>query len=356
MKLAQAASQLAERLPVPDALIRAGISGMVERTDRSLCQQQPGASPTEAFAQAMAAYPIAIHTDAANAQHYELPPGFFELVLGSRLKYSSCYFENGDDLDGAEENALSKTVANANLADGQQILELGCGWGSLSLYMAEMFPRARITAVSNSNSQRKHIEASALARGLNNLQVVTCDMNAFAPDQLYDRVVSIEMFEHMANWQSLLSQIKTWLKPDGRVLVHVFAHKAAPYRFDVADKQDWIAQHFFTGGIMPSHRLMHCFPDLFAVESEWRWSGTHYARTARSWLHSFDRNIEAIMPLLRATYGADARLWKRRWRMFFLATEGLFSHAGGESWGISQYRLKPASGNAEPHLAWPRAG
>jgi cyclopropane-fatty-acyl-phospholipid synthase len=341
MKFAEAASYLAERLPVPDALIRAGISGLVGRTDRSL--STAGHSPELEFAREMDHYPIAIHTDAANAQHYELPAGFFELVLGPRLKYSCCYFENGEtELDIAEENALARTAANAGLANGQQILELGCGWGSLSLYMAETFPQARITAVSNSHSQRRHIEASALARGLTNLRVITCDMNDFVAGPLYDRVVSVEMFEHMSNWRALLANVNSWLRPNGRAFVHVFTHNAAPYRFDAAAKEDWIARHFFTGGIMPSHGLMRCFPDLFSIESDWRWSGTNYARTARGWLNNFDRNIDAILPLLRATYGGDASLWKRRWRMFFLATEGLFGHAGGESWGISQYRLKPA--------------
>jgi cyclopropane-fatty-acyl-phospholipid synthase len=350
MKLTEAASFLAERLPVPDALIRAGISGMVQRTDRTLGagaqvaneNGAPGPLP-EAFARSMDNYPIAIHTDAANAQHYELPSGFFELVLGPRMKYSSCYFEPGDhELDAAELHALQRTVANAGLANGQRILELGCGWGSLSLYMAETFPQAQITAVSNSHSQRAHIEAMAMAHGLSNLTVITCDMNDLETDQRYDRVVSVEMFEHMANWRALLTKVRSWLTPSGRVFIHVFTHSAAPYRFDAADKEDWIAQHFFTGGIMPSHGLMHCFPDLFDVESEWRWCGTHYARTARAWLGNFDRNSGAIMPLLRETYGADAQLWKRRWRMFFLATEGLFGHAGGKSWGVSQYCLAPA--------------
>jgi cyclopropane-fatty-acyl-phospholipid synthase len=340
MTFAQAASFLAERLPVPDRLIRAGISGMVGRTDRSL---NGGGLPASRFAEDMENYPIATNTDAANAQHYEVPAEFFELVLGPRLKYSSCYYEGpADALDTAEANALARTVAAANIADGQQILELGCGWGSLSLHLAEHFPKARITAVSNAQSQRAFIETSARTRGLTNLRVITCDMNDFVADQLYDRVVSVEMFEHMANWRALFTKVKSWLQPNGRVFIHVFTHNASPYRFDASEKADWIAQHFFTGGIMPSHDLMHCFPDLFTMEAEWRWSGTHYANTARDWLNNFDRNAAAIMPVLRRTYGADAPLWKRRWRMFFLATEGLFGHAGGKSWGISQYRLKRA--------------
>jgi len=354
MKLAEAASYLAERLPVPDALIRAGISGMVQRTDRSLgaASTAAGLAADAAFARDMDNYPIAIHTDAANAQHYEVQAGFFEQVLGARLKYSCCYFEHEEEaLDAAEENALARSAANADLIDGQEVLELGCGWGSLSLYMAERFPHSRITAVSNSHSQRDFIEARAKARGLTNVQVITCDMNDFKAAQLYDRVVSIEMFEHMANWRALLTNVRSWMKPEGRAFIHVFTHSAAPYRFDTADKEDWIAQHFFTGGIMPNHGLMHCFPDLFEVETEWRWSGTHYARTARGWLNNFDRNIAAVMPNLRKTYGAEAPLWKRRWRMFFLATEGLFGHADGKSWGISQYRLKPVRPGQGPHPA-----
>jgi len=341
MKLAEAASYVAERFPLPDAMIRAGVAALVSRTDRDLSGAD--AMAEDLFARDMDNYPIAIHTDAANAQHYEVPAAFFEHVLGPRRKYSSCFYAQGSEtLAAAEDEALALTAAHAALADGQTILELGCGWGSLSLYMAQRYPHARITCVSNSNSQRAFIEQAAQARGLTNVNVITCDMNDFAPAETFDRVVSVEMFEHMANWRALLGKVKHWLQPDGRLFIHIFTHHAAPYRFDSAEKADWIAQHFFTGGIMPSHGLMNCFPDLFKMEAEWRWSGTHYARTARQWLENFDANIALIMPILQATYGADAALWKRRWRMFFLATEGLFGHAGGQSWGISHYRLAPA--------------
>ena len=210
--------------------------------------------------------------------------------------------------------------------------------------MASHLPKARITSVSNSHSQGEFIRAQARARGLTNLTVVTADMNDFAPAEpaSFDRVVSVEMFEHMANWRALLTKGRGWLKPEGRLFIHIFTHRTGPYRFDVEDEADWIAQHFFAGGVMPSHNLMRQFPDLFEVEQDWRWSGTHYQRTALHWLENYDRNISAIRPVLAAVYGDQATLWGRRWRLFFLATAGLFGHRNGEEWGVSHYRLRPA--------------
>lgn len=337
--LAVLAASAAERLPVPDALSRLGISLMVGRTRQRLQSMGPADAD---FAAGMAAFPIAEHTDAANAQHYEVPAAFFGLVLGPRRKYSCCLYDGpATTLAEAELRALEETAAHAALGEGQTILELGCGWGSLSLFMAERFPSARITAVSNSTSQRAYIEAEADRRGLSNLRVITADMNAFEAPGLFDRIVSVEMFEHMANWRPLLARLRQWLKPDGRALIHVFTHRSAPYRFDRTDKADWIAQHFFTGGIMPSRGLMHCFPDLFRVEQEWQWNGQHYARTAEDWLRNFDANRAAIRRVLLPVYGAETRLWERRWRLFFLATAGLFGHASGEEWGVTHYRLAP---------------
>ncbi|GAU85455.1 cyclopropane-fatty-acyl-phospholipid synthase family protein [Bosea sp. BIWAKO-01] len=340
MTIMRTLSSWGEALPVPDALSRVVIGSLVARTDRALASGQGDAA---AFARAMAQRPIAQHTGAANAQHYEVPAAFFEQVLGRRRKYSSCYYRgSGDSLAEAEETALALTAEHAGLADGQDILELGCGWGSLSLWLAERLPTSRIVSVSNSASQRGYIEAQAKARGLGNLRVVTADMNDFATPERFDRVVSVEMFEHMANWRALLARTRHWLKPDGRLFIHVFAHARGCYHFDVADSADWIAQHFFTGGLMPSVQLAHQFPDLFAVEEEWRWSGEHYRRTAEHWLGNFDLNLPVIRPILREVYGQDAALWCRRWRLFFLATSGLFGHAGGDVWGVSHYRLKPA--------------
>jgi cyclopropane-fatty-acyl-phospholipid synthase len=341
MSLISSAIRVAERRPLPDPMTRMGIEFLVGRTRSKLA----AASDREEgnFARAMEEYPIAEHANAANAQHYELPPEFFALTLGPRRKYSCCLYSTGHEtLADAERLALEETVAHAGLADGQSILELGCGWGSLTLFMAERFPRTNITAVSNSTPQRLHIEAEAVARGLGNIRVVTADMNAFEPDSIYDRVVSVEMFEHMSNWRSLLARIKTWLAPQqGRLFIHVFSHRRSSYRFDHNNEADWIGQHFFTGGIMPSHGLIRQFPDCFAVEQDWRWNGLHYQKTAIDWLARFDANRPHIDRILSKVYGPDAGLWRQRWRLFYLATAGLFGHAGGEEWGVSHYLLRP---------------
>lgn len=339
MTIMQRLSSWGEAWPVPDAVSRLVIASLVGRTDRTLAAKPANAA---GFAQEMADQPIALHTDAANAQHYEVPAAFFDHVLGPRRKYSCSYYaEPGDSLAAAEDRALALSAEHAGLTDGQDILELGCGWGSLSLWMAETYPKARIVSVSNSASQRAFIEQRARERGLHNLRVITADMNDFAIEERFDRVVSVEMFEHMANWRALLGRVHGWLKPDGRLFLHVFAHAQGCYRFESGDNADWIAQHFFTGGIMPSAALAHQFPELFAVEEEWRWSGEHYRRTAEDWLTNFDRNLPAIDPILREVYGEDAPLWRRRWRLFFLATSGLFGHAGGDCWGVNHYRLCP---------------
>ncbi len=332
----------AERVPLPDAVIRSAISELCARTAARLGGADAMGDPE--FARLLTTRPIAEHTDAANSQHYEVPAAFFARVLGPNRKYSCCFYkEPVSTLREAEEEALRQTVANADLQDGQTILELGCGWGSLSLFMARQFPRAKITAVSNSHSQRRAIEEMAAARGLLNLRVVTADMNGFAPDARFDRIVSVEMFEHMMNWRELLSRVRSWLLPDGRLFMHIFTHRTGSYLFDPNDREDWIAQHFFTGGIMPSHGLIRQYADLFAVEKEWRWSGTHYQRTARDWLANFDADYNRILQVLQPVYGDDTALWMRRWRWFFLATAGLFGHDEGREWGVSHYRLRPAN-------------
>ncbi|MFY0615558.1 MAG: class I SAM-dependent methyltransferase [Hyphomicrobiaceae bacterium] len=339
MSIVEHALAATERTPFPDFVTRAGVHYLVDRTKKHLAHQP--ADTSARFARDMTGFPIALATTEANQQHYEIPARFFELILGQRRKYSCGYYPTADTtLDQAEEAALAQSCIHAGLADGQNILELGCGWGSLTLWMAQQYPNARITAVSNSASQRDHIKEQASARGLHNVQVITADMNDFVAHDNYDRVLSVEMFEHMSNWHQLLGRIRDWLTPNGRIFVHVFTHKTAPYRFDHTDKSDWIAQHFFTGGIMPSRDLIHQFPDLVAVEDEWHWSGDHYERTARDWLANYDRNSAEIDAVLASVYGEDARLWKRRWRLFFLATLGLFGHDGGREWGVSHYRLR----------------
>jgi len=340
MNITAAAIGAGERVAWPDPLIRAAIRMLVGQTKRRL--QRQSVSGEAEFARRMADYPIALNTQEANDQHYELPAEFFALMLGPQRKYSCCYYAHpGLTLAGAEERALAETARHAALADGQRILELGCGWGSLSLWMARHYRAARIVSVSNSHSQRAHIAARAQAEGLRNLTVIAADINGFAPLGQFDRVVSVEMFEHMSNWRALLERTASWLTPQGMLFLHVFSHRRAPYRFDTGNRADWIAQHFFTGGIMPSHGLIRRFGDLFAVEQEWWWDGTHYRRTAEHWLANFDRNTDAIDTVLRGVYGADAALWRRRWRLFLHATAGLFGHSDGQEWGVSHYRLRP---------------
>ena len=342
MNLSALATAAAERVDVPDAVLRASIAAMVARSARDLARA-PGRDA--AFADLMAKMPIAVHTASANAQHYELPAAFFGACLGPARKYSSCFYaQSGDGLAGAEQAALVKTCFTAGLADGQRILELGCGWGSLSLFMAARYPSAEIVAVSNSFSQRAFIEGEAARQGVRNLRVVTADMNDFAPGVMFDRVVSVEMFEHIANWRALLGRVRGWLKPEGRLFLHVFTHPVTAYRFDHEHGADWIARYFFTGGIMPSHTLIREYADLFTVEVEQRWPGTHYQKTALHWLANFDAHREEVDTLLVAAYGAEAGIWRRRWRLFFLAVAGLFGHENGAVWGVSQYRLAPVAG------------
>lgn len=341
MSLVSRIIDTAERTPLPDVMIRAGINALCSRTAARLAAGN--AESDAAFARDMAARAIAEHTAAANTQHYEVPAEFFAKVLGANRKYSSCFYSDAHStLQEAEEEALRQTVVHADLADGQAILELGCGWGSLSLWMARQFPGATIVAVSNSNSQREYIEAAARTRGLANLTVVTCDMNVFDPKQTFDRIVSVEMFEHMMNWRELMTRVRSWLRADGRFFMHIFTHRSGAYLFDRADKEDWIAQHFFTGGVMPSHHLIRQYADLFDVEKEWQWSGVHYQRTALDWLANFDQNRDAIAAVLQPVYGQSTGLWMRRWRWFFLATAGLFGYADGNEWGVSHYRMKKA--------------
>jgi cyclopropane-fatty-acyl-phospholipid synthase len=280
----------------------------------------------------------------ANRQHYEVPAEFFEVVLGRNLKYSSALWDPGTaSLDDAEARMLALTCERAGLADGQRILDLGCGWGSLALFAAERHPGARITAVSNSASQGAFVRARAAARGLGNVEVVTADVNRFAPPGRFDRVVSVEMFEHVRNWPELLRRVRGWLEPGGRLFVHVFAHRRFAYPFEVDGDGDWMARHFFTGGIMPSHELLARVGGPLEVEARWLVPGTHYQRTAEAWLRRLDSGFpRAVAALARALPRREAELQARRWRIFFLACAELFGFAGGEEWVVSHHRLAPA--------------
>ena len=315
MSFVSAIMGTAERVPLPDAIIRAAIQRLCSRTATKLATGNAESDAWLAFAR----------------------------VLGPNRKYSCCFYkEAASTLQEAEEEALRQTVEHADLADGQSILELGCGWGSLSLWMARQFPHSQVSAVSNSNAQREYIEGEVAKRGLANLHVITLDVDLFAPEARYDRILSIEMFEHMLNWRELMVRLRAWLKPGGRFFLHIFTHRSGAYLFDRAGGEDWIAQRFFTGGVMPSHHLIRQYADLFEVEKEWRWSGVHYQRTAQDWLDNFDSHRDEIERVLRKIHGGETALRMRRWRWFLLATAGLFGYAGGSEWGVSHYRLKAA--------------
>ena len=289
----------------------------------------------------MHASPIALSTGEANAQHYELPTEFFQLCLGKHLKYSSCYYRTGkESLDQAEADMLTITCERAALEDGQHVLEFGCGWGSLSLFMAARYPNSRITAVSNSRTQKAFIDAQAANRGLKNLTVITCDMNIFSIDHRFDRIVSVEMFEHMRNWGKLLAKAASFLKPDGKMFIHIFTHREHAYLYDHTDESDFIGKYFFTGGIMPSDHLMLYFQDHLQVEEHWRVPGTHYGQTSEHWLANMDANKSKIMPIVEKTYGQhNAVKWWNYWRVFYMACAELWNYKNGSEWMVSHYRL-----------------
>ena len=342
--------RLAEAGLVPDPLLRAGIRRLLRRRLRELAKATPEEELRAklAFLDESRRAPIALVPGVANEQHYEVPPAFFESVLGPRMKYSCALFDEGvRELGAAEERMLAATCARAGIEDGMRVLDLGCGWGSLSLFVAERFPRCRVLAVSNSKPQREFVLGRAARAGLDNVEVRTADVNAFEPDARFDRVVSVEMFEHVRNHERLLARIARWLEPGGRLFVHHFAHREHAYPYEAVSDDDWMARHFFSGGIMPSDDLLRHHPRDLVVEAQWRVAGTHYQRTSEAWLARLDERRERVLPVLAQAYGRDAApLWLARWRLFFLACAELFGFRGGREWWVSHVRLAPREGVA----------
>lgn len=335
--------QFAEMGFVPDTLVRIGIRRLLRNrlntlSSKSDAQRQKA---TLEFAAQLRGSPLAIATDAANQQHYEVPAEFFEFVLGPRLKYSCCHYHDAEtSLGDAEDEMLRQTCERAEIADGHSILELGCGWGSLTLWMAENFRGSQITAVSNSVSQRDFIAGQARKKGFTNITVITADMRDFECHDRFDRVLSVEMFEHMRNYELLLRRLADWLADDGKAFVHVFCHRDTPYLFETEGTANWMGQHFFTGGMMPSEDLFQQFETDLKVEHQWRVDGLHYRRTCEAWLQNLDRNRDAILNRFEQDLSAkDARRNLQRWRIFFMACAELFRFEGGQEWFVSHYRF-----------------
>ena len=329
---------------VPDALTRYGIRQMCQQRliDENAQDIEKADLRFRKMLEELKRSPIAIETAAANEQHYEVPTRFFQLCLGKRLKYSSCFYQNGNEtLDEAEVAMLGLYSERAELKDGQHILELGCGWGSFTLWMAENYPNARITAVSNSATQRQHIEAVCRERDWQHVKVITCDVNILDLEvEQFDRVVSVEMFEHMRNYQTLLNRISKWMKHDAKLFVHIFCHRYVMYPFETEGEDNWMGKYFFTGGIMPSaDTLLHFQQDL-NIEQRWLLSGEHYEKTSNHWLANQDAHRDEIMQIMKATYGEhDAKRWFNRWRMFWLACAELFGLEDGNEWLVAHYQF-----------------
>jgi cyclopropane-fatty-acyl-phospholipid synthase len=333
---------LLEKNLLPDWLIRIGIRRLLRQRLREIDHPAPDRQVAQ-FAEQLRSMPIAINTAESKEQHYEVPTAFYQRCLGPRLKYSSCFYEKGDEsLAQAEERMLALTCERARLTDGLEILELGCGWGSLTLWVAEKYPRAHITGVSHSRTQRAHILAEAERRGLANLSILTCDMNEFAPEAgRYDRVVSVEMFEHMKNWPKLMATVARSLKAEGLFFAHVFTHSRFAYHFEVRDESDWMSRYFFTGGMMPAHQLFPSFQHDLHLVQDWKINGRHYAQTAEHWLQNMDAHRAEILPLFEQTYGPGQALkWWSYWRIFYLACAELWWYRDGEEWLVSHYLFR----------------
>jgi cyclopropane-fatty-acyl-phospholipid synthase len=334
-----------ERGWLPDALIRAGMRRLIgaRLRDEGARNSERRVEAFQRLLTELRSSPIAIETPAANAQHYEVPAAFFEAHLGPRMKYSCGYYPRGDEtLAQAEEAMLASYVGRAGLTNGQRILDLGCGWGSFSLWLAQRLPHADIVALSNSQGQRRFIEEQASRLGLQNLRVVTGNVVDFefpGSESGFDRIVSVEMFEHMKNYGLLLAKIARWLRDDGRLFVHLFAHRTLAYQFASRDSADWMSRHFFTGGTMPSAALLLNFQDDLRITRQWWFGGRHYARTAQHWLEALDSSRDRVLAILADVYGKDATLWFQRWRMFYMAVAELFGYAHGSEWGVAHYLL-----------------
>ena len=335
---------LAEKGQLPDFLVRYGIRKLLKnRLNKiNINNIENSSKHLQKFLSMMGSSEVALVPELANEQHYEVPAEFFKLILGKNLKYSCGYWGNEENsLSDSEESALALSTERAMVKDGEDILDLGCGWGSFSLRNAKIYSKSRFTAVSNSKRQKSEIDKIAKENNIENLEVITDDMNYFAPNQSYDRIVSIEMFEHIRNYKEMFRRVSDWLKPSGTFFMHIFCHRSVPYEFIEINEDDWMAKYFFSGGIMPSLNLPLNFQENLSITNQWVWSGLHYQKTSNAWLENMDRNKREVLDILSKTYGKkDEYLWWMRWRMFFMSCAELFGYDNGQEWLVSHYLFK----------------
>ncbi|KAI7996316.1 hypothetical protein LOK49_LG10G00987 [Camellia lanceoleosa] len=333
-----------ERNLLPDAVIRRLTRLLLSTRLRSGYQPSSDLQLSHLlhFAHSLREMPIAIKTETAKSQHYELPTSFFKLVLGKQLKYSCCLFTDvSKTLEDAEKAMLELYCERAQIKDGHSVLDVGCGWGSLSLYIAQKYSNCKVTGICNSTTQRAYIEEQSRDLQLQNLEVTVADIGTFDMDASYDRIFSIEMFEHMKNYKDLLKKISKWMKPDSLLFVHHFCHKAFAYHFEDVNEDDWITRYFFTGGTMPSANLLLYFQDDVSVVNHWLVNGKHYAKTSEEWLKRMDENLSSIKPIMESTYGKDSAVkWTVYWRTFFMAVAELFGYNNGDEWMVALFLFK----------------
>ena len=334
--------ELAEQGRLPDSTVRYGIRRLCKKRlkDEFIDHPEYQQDRYQKLIEELRTSPIAIETEAANTQHYEVATDFYLASLGKRLKYSCAYYpDTNTTLDQAEEEMLALYSKRAELDNDQRILELGCGWGSLTLWMAEKYPRSKITAISNSSTQKSYIDHLCRESGFDNVTVITADVNNLELESAqFDRVISIEMFEHMRNYRQLFERISNWLTSDGKLFIHIFAHRNVMYPFDVKSEQDWMSKYFFTGGLMPSIDTLLHFQEQLKIESRWLINGQHYQKTCNHWLEKTDKNKERIIDAFKENYTEkEAKLWFHRWRIFYMSCAELFGLDNGRQWLVAHY-------------------